>query len=126
MARFREDQPLIEAFEKYEKATRRRQRSLRSIPDEISDLAHVAALCHVVSPTLMDASIRQHHREKLIDLNGQLNPLLLEWMTVFHFARSYNASIAWFLVAQSAPDFITLIGQLECEVDRKGQSEAHT
>src|SRR3546814_15755231 len=32
MARFREDQPLIEAFEKYEKATRRRQRSLRSIP----------------------------------------------------------------------------------------------
>src|SRR3546814_9408891 len=88
MARFREDQPLIEASEKYEKATRRRQRSLRSIPDEISDLAHVAALCHVVSPTLMDASIRQHHREKLIDLNGQLKPLLLEWMTVFHFARS--------------------------------------
>src|SRR3546814_17929659 len=32
MARFREDQPLIEAFETYEKATRRSQRSLRSIP----------------------------------------------------------------------------------------------
>src|SRR3546814_3004688 len=45
VARFREDQPLIEAFEKYEKATRRRQRSLRSIPDEISDLAIGRASC---------------------------------------------------------------------------------
>src|SRR3546814_15610266 len=78
----------------------------------------------VVSPTLMDASIRQHHREKLIDLNGQLKPLLLEWMTVFHFARSYNASIAWFPVDQSGPEFIARIGEIECEVECKRQSEA--
>src|SRR3546814_1742245 len=72
----------------------------------------------------MDASIRQHHREKLIDLNGQLKPLLLEWMTVFHFARSYNASIAWFPVDQSGPEFIARIGEIECEVECKRQSEA--
>src|SRR3546814_8292394 len=71
MARFREDQPLIEAFDKYEKATRRRQRSLRSIPDEISAIDHVETLCHVVSPTLLDAAIRQHRRVNLIDTNGQ-------------------------------------------------------
>src|SRR3546814_3741269 len=81
----------------------------------------------VVSPTLMDASIRQHHREKLIDLNGQLKPLLLEWMTVFHFARSYNDSIAWFQVDQSGPEFIARIGEIECEVEFKRQrSEENT
>src|SRR3546814_19102452 len=79
---------------------------------------------HVVSPTLMDASIRQHHREKMIDLNGQLKPLLLEWMTVFHFARSYNASIAWFPVDQSGPEFIARIGEIECGVECQRHSEA--
>src|SRR3546814_17606529 len=52
MARFREDQPLIEAFEKYEKATRRRQRSLLSFPDEILYLSPVEALFHLFFPIL--------------------------------------------------------------------------
>src|SRR3546814_2226359 len=45
-------------------------------------------------------------------------------MTVFHFARSYNASIAWFPVDQSCPEFIARIGEIECEVECKRQSEA--
>src|SRR3546814_4501037 len=45
-------------------------------------------------------------------------------MTVFHFARSYNASIAWFPVDQSGPEFIARIGEIECEVECKRQSEA--
>src|SRR3546814_3433207 len=39
-------------------------------------------------------------------------------------ARSYNASIAWFPVDQSGPEFIARIGEIECEVECKRQSEA--
>src|SRR3546814_19688101 len=45
-------------------------------------------------------------------------------MTVFHFARSYNASTAWFPVDQSGPEFIARIGEIECEVECKRRSEA--
>src|SRR3546814_11347280 len=45
-------------------------------------------------------------------------------MTVFHFARSYNASIAWFPVDQSGPEFIARIGEIECDVECTRQSEA--
>lgn len=121
MARFREDQPLIEAFEVYEKATRHRQRPLRSVDDLTADLANVAGQCHVVAPTLT-GSIRRHHREKLIDLNGQLKPLLLEWKTVSHFVRAYDADIAWLPVDHSGPEFIARIGEIECEVECKRQS----
>jgi hypothetical protein len=121
MARFRENQPLIEAFEVYEKATFHRQQPLRSVDDVIGDLANVAAQCHVVVPTVTDA-IRRHHREKLIDLNGQLKPLLLEWKTVSHFVRTYDATIAWLPVDHSGPEFIARIGDIECEVECKRQS----
>jgi hypothetical protein len=121
MARYREQQPLIEAFEVYEKMTLNRQRLLRSVPDELADLANVAAQCHVVDPTLVDP-VRQHHREKLIDLNGQLKPLLLEWKTACHFSRAYDADISWLPVDQSGPEFIASVNGIECEVECKRQS----
>ncbi|HEL4235233.1 TPA: hypothetical protein UM516_001511 [Stenotrophomonas maltophilia] len=121
VARLRENQPLIEAFEDYERATRHRQRPLRTVGGQIGDLANVAAHCRVVSPTLLDA-VERNHREKLIDLNGQLKPLLLEWKTASHFARAYDAEIAWLPVNQSGPEFIARIAGLECEVECKRQS----
>jgi hypothetical protein len=122
IARFRENQPLIEAFEAYEKATRHRKRPLQFVDDILADLANVAAQCHVVLPTFTNSSIKQHHREKLIDLNGQLRPLLLEWKTVSHFVRAYDADIAWLPVDHSGPEFIARIGEIECEVECKRQS----
>lgn len=121
VARLRDNQPLIEAFEDYERATRHRQRPLRTVGGQLSDLANVAAHCRVVSPTLLDA-VERNHREKLIDLNGQLKPLLLEWKTASHFARAYDAEIAWLPVNQSGPEFIARIAGLECEVECKRQS----
>lgn len=121
MARYREKQPLIEAFEAYEKATLHQQRPLRSVDGQLADLANVAAHCHVVDPTLVDP-IRQHHREKLVDLNGQLKPLLLEWKTACHFARAYGADIAWLPANQSGPEFIAKMHGIECEVECKRQT----
>jgi len=121
MARYREKQPLIEAFEAYEKSTLHRQRPLRSVDDELADLANVAAQCHVVDSTLVDP-VRQHHREKLIDLNGQLKPLLLEWKTACHFVKTYGADIAWLPVNQSGPEFIASMHGIECEVECKRQT----
>ncbi|WP_045764694.1 hypothetical protein [Xanthomonas albilineans] len=121
VARLRYHQPLIEAFEEYEKATRHRQRPLRMIDGKLGDLTNVAAHCHVVAPTLLD-TVERHHREKLIDLNGQLKPLLLEWKTATHFARAYDAEIAWLPVDQTGPEFIARMDGLECEVECKRQS----
>lgn len=121
VARLRDNQPLIEAFEAYERATRHRQRPLRSVDGPLGDLANVAAHYCTVVPTLPD-TVERHHREKLIDLNGQLKPLLLEWKTASHFARAYDADIAWLPVDQSGPEFIARIGGLECEVECKRQS----
>lgn len=121
VARLRDNQPLIEAFDEYEKATRHRQRPLRSIDGQLGDLANVAAHCGVVAPTLVD-TVQIHHREKLIDLNGQLKPLLLEWKTASHFARTYDADIAWLPVDQPGPEFIARMAGLECEVECKRQS----
>lgn len=121
VARLRDNQPLIEAFEEYEKATRHRQRPLRMIDAQLGDLANVAAHCRVVAPTLLD-TVERHHREKLIDLNGQLKPLLLEWKTASHFARANDAEIAWLPVDQTGPEFIARMGGLECEVECKRQS----
>jgi hypothetical protein len=121
IARLRDNQPLIEAFEEYERATRHRQRPLRTIEGQLGDLANVAAHCRLVAPTLLDA-VERHHREKLIDLNGQLKPLLLEWKTATHFARAYDAEIAWLPVDQTGPEFIARMDGLECEVECKRQS----
>ena len=121
MVRLRDHQPLIEAFEAYEKATRRRQRRLRAIDDQLGDLANVAAHYGVVAPTLAGA-VLNHHREKLINLNGQLKPLLLEWKTASHFAQTHVADIAWLPVDQSGPEFIARWAGLECEVECKRQS----
>lgn len=121
VARLRDNQPLIEAFEEYEKATRHRQRSLRTIGGQLADLANVAAHCRVVAPTLLD-TVERHHRDKLTNLNGQLKPLLLEWKTASHFARAYDAEIAWLPVDQTGPEFIARMGGLECEVECKRQS----
>lgn len=121
VARLRDNQPLIEAFEEHDKATRHRQRPLRTMNGQLGDLANVAAHCRVVAPTLLDA-VERHHREKLIDLNGQLKPLLLEWKTASHFARAYDAEIAWLPVDQSGPEFIARMAGIECEVECKRQS----
>lgn len=121
VARLRDNQPIIEAFEEYEKATRHRQRTLGTLGAQLGDLAHVAAHCRVVAPTLPD-TVERHHRDKLINLNGQLKPLLLEWKTASHFARAYDAEIAWLPVDQTGPEFIARMNGLECEVECKRQS----
>ena len=124
-ARLREHQPLIEAFEEYDKATLRRTRPLRRASELISDLANVAAHFHVVDPTLVGAT-REHHRQKLIDLNGQLKPLLLEWKTASHFLRQPETEIAWLDVSQTGPEFVVRAQGLEWETECKRQSRMIT
>lgn len=131
--RLREKQPLIEAFEAYERATRKRTRPLMVMDQVLSDLAHVAMHYSIVRPTLPE-SIKRHQREKLIDLNGQLRPMLLEWRLASHFARTTGCEIAWHEVNNSGPEFIARSGDVEWEVECKwcsqmiiellGQSEA--
>ncbi len=58
----------------------------------------------------------------MIDLNGQLKPLLLEWKTASHFARTNNAEIAWLDVNQTGPEFVARAQGIEWEVECKRQS----
>lgn len=125
VARMRERQPLIEAFESYDRATRRGQRRLRSLQGELAGLANVAAHYHIVAPTL-SGSLAQHQAGKLIDLNGQLQPLLLEWKTASHIARTTNAEISWYGVDKTGPEFVARACGIEWEVECKYQSHMIT
>src|SRR3546814_6127460 len=44
--------------------------------------------------------------------------------TLFPYTTLFRSSIAWFPVDQSGPEFIARIGEIECEVECKRQSEA--
>lgn len=118
IARMRENQPLIEAFEAYDKQSLRGQRKVRKPSDQILDLANVGMFCHVIGPTLGD-NLTGVHRNKLIDLNGQLHPLLLEWRMAAHYANTKRAEIAWFNVDSSSPEFAVRADGVEWEVECK-------
>ncbi len=118
VARMRERQPLIEGFQAYERATRQRQRPLRTIDPTLYDLAYIAANYHVVAPTLSGA-LADHQRDKLVSLDGQLKPLLLEWKSACHAVRNRDADIAWFPSGQSGPEFAIRAGGIEWEVECK-------
>lgn len=120
IARMRERQPLIEGFQAYERATRHRQRPLRIIDTGLRDLAHIAALYRVVAGTLPDA-LAKHQRDKLISLDGQLKPLLLEWKSALHAVRNRDAQIAWW--PSGSPEFVVRSDGLEWEVECKRQSD---
>lgn len=118
VARMRERQPLIEAFEDYDRATMRGARPLRSVTPSIGDLANVGMFCHVIAPTL-DARMTKIHRNKLISLDGQLRPLLVEWRLAAHYANTQHAEIAWFDVHTSTPEFTLRVKGVEWEVECK-------
>lgn len=114
-------QPLIEGFKAYERATWHRHRLLHSIGPELTELVHIAANYHVVAPSLSGA-LERHQRDKLVNLDGQLRPLLLEWKMASHDARAADAQIAWLPADQSGPEYIVRSGGLEWEVECKRQS----
>lgn len=118
IARMRERQPLIEAFLAYDRRTLRGQRRIRLLSDQINDLCSVGMYCHVVAPTL-DHRIASVHRDKLINLDGQLHPLLLEWRLASHYANMRLANLAWFDVDQSSPEFVARAQGIEWEVECK-------
>jgi hypothetical protein len=118
IARMREKQPLIDAFLAYDKQTRRGQRRIGSLSEQISDLCNVGMYCHVVAPTL-DRRIANVHRDKLISLDGQLRPLLLEWRLASHYANTRKAHLAWFDVDHSSPEFVARTEGIEWEVECK-------
>jgi len=114
----RERQPLIEGFVAYDKQTLRGHRRIRSLSEQISDLSNVGMYCHVIAPTL-DGRIASVHRDKLINLDGQLHPLLLEWRLASHYANTQHADLAWFDVDQSSPEFVARAQGIEWEVECK-------
>ena len=118
IARMRERQPLIEGFLAYDKQTLRGHRRIRSLSEQVGDLANVGMYCHVLAPTL-DGRIASVHRDKLTNLDGQLHPLLLEWRLASHYANRRQAHLAWFDVDQSSPEFVARAQGIEWEVECK-------
>jgi hypothetical protein len=114
----RERQPLIEAFEEYDKQSSGGRYRLTNIDSQIADLASVGMYCHVITPTFTDA-LSHVHRDKLINLDGQLHPLALEWRLAAHFANKLESELAWFEVDQSSPEFVARARGLEWEVECK-------
>jgi hypothetical protein len=118
IARMRERQPLIEAFSAFDKTTMRGARPLRRVPADVGDLANVGMFCHALAPTL-DERMTAVHRDKLVSLDGQLRPLLVEWRLAAHYINTRRAEIAWFDIHASAPEFALRANGVEWEVECK-------
>jgi hypothetical protein len=119
--RLRERQPLIEGFEAYRRATMGYRGKLKHMRPELYAIGKIAANFSVVAPTL-SPKMADHHRTKLVDFNGQLAPLLLEWVTAETISRAPGCELAWFNVDDSAPEFAVRAQGLEWEMECKWQS----
>jgi len=116
--RLREYQPLIEAFRLLRLQTWDGQWPLYHLDSALVDLANVAALGQAVIPTLGE-EVADEHRHKLLDLNGQCRPLVLEWASAAQVIRSHQAEISWSTSSHSAPEFIGRAIGVEFEVECK-------
>jgi hypothetical protein len=85
---------------------------------EIVHLANVAALAQVVVPSL-PSKLADHHRIALVNLDGQLHPLLTEWEMTAQLARLHQAEIAWTPPGASGPELIARIGSVEVDIECK-------
>jgi hypothetical protein len=113
-----EDQPIVDALVEFEKLTMggNRPLKLRSIKGlHISYLLYVANLCKWISPTLSE-SRRKDHVDRLLSIDGQFFPLIVEWEVAHFYMTRYCASIDWF---KERPEFIARSGELEWEVECK-------
>ena len=115
-ALLRETQPLIEAFETYESVTFGRRRVPKKLPDELADLAAVAAQYVVIGPTLA-GDVERHHRHAIC--GPGFRSVLLEWKAASTLVRTNGASNAWFSPSQAAPEFVAKVADLEFEVECK-------
>lgn len=119
--RLHDKQPLLDAFENFERRTACGRKLKRLTPD-LSDLAHVAALAKAVVPTL-DERVAEQHRSSLLSLEGQLKPLLLEWKTAAQLIRTHKAELAWISSGRGrAPEFIARASGVEVEIECKYQT----
>lgn len=117
--RLRENQPLIEGFMAYDGVTFRGRRKLKRLTPEIAELTNIAQMAKLILPSL-DTATREEHITKLLSLNGQLRPLLLEWKSAAQIARYKGAQICWVASgAKSAPEFIAKVGKVEFDVECK-------
>jgi len=113
-----EDQPIVDALVEFEKLTMggNRPLKLRSMKGlHISYLLYVANLCRWIAPTLNE-SRKKDHVARLLSIDGQFFPLIVEWEIAHFYMTRYRASIEWF---KERPEFMARSGELEWEVECK-------
>lgn len=118
VVRLRERQLVLEGFESYRKKTLGGGRRLSSTTKEIALLANVAGLNQILRPTLTDA-VRRNHMGRLINIDGQLSPLLVEWAMAGFYARAHHAELAWLETSTAGPELVARSGNLEWELECK-------
>lgn len=118
VVRLRERQAVLDGFKDYRKQTLGGNRPLRSVTREVALLTSVAGLCQTIAPTLR-GGIERHHRDRLVNLDGQLPPLLLEWAMASFYVRKYGAELAWFEASETGPELVAHADGLEWELECK-------
>lgn len=117
--RMQDSQPLIEGFIQFDRMTFQGRRKLKRLTPEIAALANIAAMLQFVIPSF-DSATRTQHIDRLLSLNGQLRPLLLEWKTAAHVARNKGAQLAWLpSKGKSLPEFIARVDGVEFDLECK-------
>jgi hypothetical protein len=114
-------QPLIEAFEQFDRITFKGRRPLKSITPELLELANLAGIGAMVIPTLSSA-VADHHREMLLSRNGNFWSQRLEWLAAGDAIRRHQAHIAWTEPGQAGPEFVARVGEVMFDVECKYQS----
>jgi hypothetical protein len=115
-ALLREKHPLLDSFDSYDKVTFGQRRVPKSLPDELTDLANVAAQFLVVGPTLEEEDARHH---KHSPLGPGFRSTLLEWKTATTLVRVNDARLNWLPPSQVGPEFAAQAEGHELEVECK-------
>jgi hypothetical protein len=116
IALLREQHPLLDAFAAYDRITLGQRRTPKHFPDELGDLANVAAQFSVVGPTLAEDNAK-HHRHSL--LGPGFRATLLEWKTATALVSANDARLAWLPPSQPGPELVAQAGDCAFEVECK-------
>lgn len=73
-------------------------------------------LAEAISPTLQE-SVRRHHVGFLLNLDGGLSPLIVEWQMAQFYITRYGARIKW--IEGRGPEFVATSDGLTWEVECK-------
>lgn len=123
--RMKQRQPLVEAFADYLARTADGN-LLGDFSDSLKDLGATAAIAYAIAPTIPD-DLAEHQRHKLLNLDGQLHPLLLEWTTAGQIVRANHAELAWFPLGATSkrlPEFVARSPRtgVLCDIECKYQT----